>query len=119
MEASDSSVLDMDAFRRAVKQFNLDENHGKIHEDPNELIKAGFSAEFLLPLIKTFRSSASYVYFCRGEFIAEMIGISHLSLVYAIGHRLGVPENTGAGFTGRGFAMRAVIDAINAALKHT
>ncbi len=117
MEASDSPVLDMGAFRRVVKQFDLGKNHRTIYEDPNELIKAGFSAEFLLPLIGTFRSSASYVYYCRGEIIAEMIGISHLSLVYAIGRRLGVPEDTGRGFTGSGFAMQSVIDAINAALK--
>ncbi len=117
MEVLNSSVPAMNAFRRAVKQFNLGESHRKIYVDLNELIKAGFSAEFLLPLIETFHSSASDVYYCRGEFIAEMIGISHLSLIYAIGRRLGVPENTGADFTGRGFAMEAVIDAINAALK--
>ncbi len=45
--------------------------------------------------------------------------VEQVSLVYAIGRRLGVPEDTGSGFTGSGFAMRAVIDAINAALKHT
>ena len=82
------------------------------------LIDAGFSAEFLLPLVRAFHSSDGYRYFRRGELVDEMIGISHLSLVYAIGDRLGVPPDVGSRYTGRGFAMQAVIEAIKSLLEN-
>ena len=96
----------------ALQTFELDQNHGRIYTDPNELIESGFSASFLLPLIKTFESSEGYKYFREGKIVAEMIGISHLSLIYAIADHLGVLPDTGTRFRGSGFAMRANIDAI-------
>lgn len=110
--ASDETASTQDSFRKAVEQFDLNQHHEKIYDDPNILIDAGFSAEFLLPLVRAFHSSDGYQYFRRGELVDEMIGISHMSLVYAIGERLGVPSDAGSEFTGRGFAMRAVIEAI-------
>jgi hypothetical protein len=101
---------------KAIRAFDLDQHHEKIYDDPNDLIDAGFPADFLVPLIRAFRSTKGYQYFRRGKLVKEMIGISHLSLVYAIAEHLGVPPETGSGFTGRGFAMRAKIDAIRVIL---
>jgi|TARA_Y100000310_G_scaffold94317_1_gene91940 hypothetical protein len=105
--------------RKAIRQFELDQHHEKIYDDPNELIEAGFPADFLLPLISVYKSSDYYRYFRREEFVDEMIGISHLALIYAIADYLGVPEGTGSRFTGRGFAMRATIRAINSILSES
>jgi hypothetical protein len=96
----------------ALHTFQLDRNHERIYPDPNELVEAGFPASFLLPLMRVFESSEEYKYFRDGEIVHEMIGISHLSLIYAIAEHLGVPPERGSGFAGRGFAMRANIDAI-------
>ena len=101
---------------RALQTFKLDQHHEKIHADPNELIEAGFPASFLLPLIRCFESGTNYGYHWEGKFVDELIGISHLSLVYAIADYLGVPSETGSRFTGRGFAMEAKIDAITGLL---
>lgn len=97
---------------KAIRDFKLDQHHEKIYTDPNKLIIEGFPAKFLLPLIRTFQSADGYKYFHQGNIVDEMIGISHPALIYAIADYLGVPPDTGSGFTGRGFAMRAVIDAI-------
>ena len=105
---------------QALQTFELDQHHEKIYVDPNELIDAGFPAAFLLPLLKVFESSDGYQYFRDGKAVTEMIGISHLSLIYAIATHVGVPSGTGSGFTGRGFATRANIDAIREVLcRHT
>jgi hypothetical protein len=85
----------------ALNAFQLDQNHERIYTDPNELVEAGFPASFLLPLMRVFKSSEGYKYFRVGKIADEMIGISHLSLVYAIAEHLGVPPGTGSGFTGR------------------
>ena len=50
------------------------------------------------------------------EIVNEMIGIRHIALIYAIARYLGVPPSTGSQFTGRGFAMRANIEAIRKVL---
>ncbi len=97
---------------RAAQRFELDRHHELIYDDPNELIKAGFPGPFLLPLIRIFQSSDGYKYHLRGVFVDEMIGISHAALIYAIARHLGVPPSMGSEFTGRGFAMRANIEAI-------
>jgi hypothetical protein len=102
---------------RALQTFELDQNHERIYSDPNELIEAGFPASFLLPLIRVFESNGGYKYFRKGKIVAEMIGISHLSIIYGIADHLGVPPETGSGFTGRGFAMRANIEAIRNILR--
>lgn len=104
---------------KAIVKFELDQPHEKIYDDPNELIDADFPAAFLLPLIKTFQSTDEYQYFRRGKPVDEMIGISHAALVYAIAEHLGVPPNIGSNFTGRGFAMRANIDAIREILSQS
>jgi hypothetical protein len=96
----------------ALETFQLDEHHEKIYADPNELIRAGFPASFLLPLIRVFESTDTYKYFCDGKVVDELIGISHLALVCAIADHMGVPPDVGQGLTGRGFAMRAKIDGI-------
>jgi hypothetical protein len=62
--------------------------------------------------MRVFESDEGYKYFRNGKIVDEMIGISHLSLIYAIAEHLGVPPGHSSGFTGRGFAMRANIDAI-------
>jgi hypothetical protein len=100
----------------AIQVFKLDQHHEKIYTDPNELLNKGFPADFLLPLISIFRSTEGYQYFHQGKRMGEMIGIRHSALIYAIAEYLGVPPDTGSGFTGRGFAMRAVIDAIHKTL---
>lgn len=97
---------------KAIKVFQLDRHHERIYDDPNELIEAGFPAEFLLPLIRVFTSSEGYKYHRRGTLVDEMIGISHAALVYAIAVHLGIPSDTGSTFTGRGFRLQANIDAI-------
>jgi hypothetical protein len=97
---------------RALRSFDLDQSHDKVYADPNELVQNGFPSSFLLPLITNFESSDEYVYFWEGNVVRELIGISHASLVYAIAKHVGVPSEMGSRFTGRGFAMRAVIDAI-------
>lgn len=99
-------------FLKAVREFNLHQSHNKIYTDPNELITNGFSADFLLPLVKTFKSTDGMMYLYRGNLVDEMIGISHLSLVCSIGKRLGVPPETGSMCTGRGFAMEEIIEEI-------
>lgn len=96
----------------AVQTFNLDQHHEKIFDDPNELIDAGFPANFLLPLINAFQSGDGFQYYRDERPVSEMIGISHRALIYAIAEHLGVPLGTGSHFTGRGFAMRENIDAI-------
>jgi hypothetical protein len=101
---------------QALHTFDLDQHHEKVYADPNELIDAGFPASFLLPLLKVFASGDGRVFFRNGNPVGEMIGISHLSLVYAVASHLGVPPGTGSQFTGRGFAMRANIDAIREVL---
>jgi hypothetical protein len=101
---------------QALKTFELDQHHEKIYSDPNELIEAGFPASFLLPLIRVFESTEGYKYFYNGKVVSEMIGISHLSLIYAIAKHVGVPPETGPNFTGRGFAMRENIEAIRTLL---
>ena len=103
--------------RNALNTFEIDQHHEKIYDNPNDLIDAGFPAEFLLPLINVFQSSEEYKYFRNGKIVNEMIGISHLSLVYAIAKSFGVPSDVGSGFTGRGFAMRAKIEAIQKILR--
>jgi len=100
----------------ALQTFVLDQHHEHIYVDPNELIEAGFPAFFLLPLVKVFETSERYQLFRSGKNVNEMIGISHLSLIYAIAAHVGVPPDTGSSFTGRGFAMRANIDAIREVL---
>ena len=80
---------------QALKTFKLDQHHEKIYGDPNELIEAGFPAWFLLPLIKVFESSEGYKYFHKGTIVSELIGISHLSLIYAIADHLGIPPDAG------------------------
>ena len=102
-----------DKILKALKTFELDQHHEKIYDNPNDLLIAGFPAAFILPLIRSFESSEGYKYFCRGQVVDEMIGVTHPGLVYAIGEYVGVPQGTGTGYTGRGFAMRAVIDEIN------
>jgi hypothetical protein len=102
---------------QALQTFELDQHHEKIYVDPNELIEAGFPAFFLLPLIKVFESSDGYKYFRDGKIVNEMIGISHLSLIYAIANHVGVPPGTGSNFTGSGFAMQANIDEIRKILE--
>ena len=101
---------------QALRTFNLNAHHELIYHDPNELIDAGFPASFIFPLIQIFQSSSGYFIHWRGKVVNELIGISHLSLVYAIAHQLGVPTDTGSQFAGRGFAMRANIDAIRSIL---
>jgi hypothetical protein len=101
----------------AIRQFDIDQSHSKIYDDPNDLIEMGFPASFLLPLIKVYQSSDDYKYFCRGEIVNELIGISHFAIVAAIANHLGIPPDIGSQFTGRGFAMHAIIDAIRLALK--
>jgi hypothetical protein len=96
----------------ALETFQLDQHHEKIYADPNELIRAGFPASFLLPLIRVFESTDTYKYFCDGKVVDELIRISHLPLVYAIADHIGVAPDVGRGFTGRGFAMRAKIEGI-------
>ena len=100
----------------ALKTFDHDQHHEKIYADPNALIDAGFPAFFLRPLIDVFGSSEGYKYFRDGKIVDEMFGISHLSLIYAIAKHIGVPPDTGSDFTGRGFAMRANIEAIRMVL---
>ena len=101
---------------KAIQTFELDQHHEKIFDNVNELLDVGFPAVFLLPLISVFKSGDGYQYFRGGIAVNEMIGISHLSLVYAVAKHLGVPPDTGSDFTGRGFAMRANIDAIRTIL---
>jgi hypothetical protein len=96
----------------AIRSFDLTPNHRTIYDDPNELITQGFPAAFLLPLITIFESGNKEVYYRRGEVVEEMIGISHPALISAIAEYLGVPEDVGSAFTGRGFAMNAQVDAI-------
>jgi hypothetical protein len=105
-------TLMSDNIIRALKTFKLDQHHEKIYDNPNELIEAGFPASFLVPLIKVFESSDGYKYFRKGTIVDEMIGISHLSLIYAIVKHLGLPTDVGSNHTGRGFAMQENIDAI-------
>jgi hypothetical protein len=100
----------------AIRSFDLDQSHTKIYADPNELIEAGFPASFLLPLIRAFASSEGYKHFWRGRIVSEMIGISHRALIAAIARHVGVPDEVGSGFTGRGFAMQAQIEAIRETL---
>ena len=69
---------------QAIRSFDLTLNHRTIYDDPNELIAKGFPAEFLLPLINTFKSGDWYKYYWRGELVDEMIGIGHGALVSAI-----------------------------------
>lgn len=97
---------------KAIQTFELNQYHEKIYDDPNELIDAGFPADFILPLISAFQSNDGYQYYRRGKIVNEMIGISHPILIYAIADYLGVPPDTGSEFTGRGFSMQANIDAI-------
>ena len=85
---------------QALKTFELDQHHEKIYGDPNELIEAGFPAWFLLPLIQVFEPSKGYKYFHKGIPVSELIGISHLSLIYAIADNVGLPPGTGSKFTG-------------------
>ena len=101
---------------RAAQTFELDQPHEKIYENPNELIEAGFPGDFLLPLVELFKSSDGYKYFRRGEIVSEMIGIRHIALIYAVARHLDVPSNTGSQFSGRGFTMRANIEAIRKVL---
>jgi hypothetical protein len=106
-----------DAILRAVQKYELDQNHNKVYDDPNELIEIGFPASFILPLIRVFRSREEYKYFWRGQIVDEMIGISHLSLVYAIAEDFGISSDAGSKFTGRGFAMRAIVDSIRQVMR--
>jgi hypothetical protein len=101
---------------KALETFNLDQHHEKIYADPNELIKAGFPAFFVLPLMRIFDSSDAYKYFTGEKVVEELIGVSHLALVYAIAEAIGVPPEIGRGFTGCGFAMRAKVDGIRKVL---
>jgi len=105
------------AIVRAVQRFDLNQSHNYVHDDPNELIKIGFPASFLLPLIRVLQSSTGYNYFWRGQIVDEMIGIPHITLVYAIAEHLGISPDIGSNFTGRGFAMQAVVDAIQQILR--
>jgi hypothetical protein len=105
-----------DGVIRATQTFELDQHHETIHDNPNELIEAGFPGKFLLPLMEVFESSESYRYFRHGQIVNEMIGIRHSALIYAIARHLGVPSSTASGFTGRGFAVRATIEAIRKVL---
>ena len=107
---NDAALLN-NSILKAIQALELCEHHERIH-DPNELIDAGFPAGFLLPLISVFDSGGRYQYYRCGKAVQEIIGISHLTLIYAIAEYLGVPYDIGLGFTGRGFAMRAKIDAI-------
>ncbi|MBU1647766.1 MAG: hypothetical protein KJ846_06745 [Proteobacteria bacterium] len=98
----------IEAIRNAIKNVN----HNKVYPDPNVLIKQGFDAEFILPLIEVFKSTPDYVYVYEMELVQELIGVSHLRLIYAIADHLKIPKGVGANYTGRGFAMQAVIEAI-------
>ncbi len=109
-DTSSSSVF------KAIQALDLHQHHETIH-DPNELIDTGFPAIFLLPLISIYDSSGRYQYFRCGTPVQEIIGISHLDLIYAFAKYLGVSSEVGLGFTGRGFAMNAIIDAINDILR--
>jgi hypothetical protein len=101
----------------ALKTFELQQSHEMVYTDPNVLIEAGFPAFFLRPLIDVFESSEGYKYFRDGKIVDEMIGISHLRLIYEIAAHVGVPPNTGRQSIGRGFAMQANIEAIRIALE--
>ncbi len=103
---------------KAIQALDLHQHHETIH-DPNELIDGGFPANFLLPLIRIFDSSGRYQYVRQGRLVEEMIGISHLNLIYAVADYLGVSSEVGLGFTGRGFSMNAKIDAIESILNKT
>lgn len=96
------------AIRSAIEYLD----HGKVYHDPNFLISQGFDADFILPLIQVFKSSPDYVYFYKMEIVEELIGVSHPRLIYAIADYLKIPKDVGANYTGRGFAMQAVIEAI-------
>jgi hypothetical protein len=96
----------------ALETFKLDQDHKKIYADPNELVRAGFPASFLLPLMRIFETTDTDIYFCDGKIVDSLIGIGHLTLVYAIADHIGVLSDIGRGFTGSGFAMRAKIDGI-------
>jgi hypothetical protein len=100
----------------AIRSFDLTPSHRTIY-DPNELIAKGFPGEFLLPLINSFESGDWYKYHSGGEIVDELIGISHGTLVSAIAKHLGVPDDVGSGYTGRGFAMQAEIEAIRKILR--
>jgi hypothetical protein len=99
------------AILKAISAFDLHQYHETIH-DPNDLIDAGYPAHFLLPLISIYDSSGRYQYFRCDKPVQEIIGISHLDLIYALADYLSVPPEIGLGFTGRGFTMNAKIEAI-------
>ena len=64
---------------RAAQTFDLDQHHEKIYDNPNDLIEAGFPGDFLLPIVKVFKSSVSYKYFRRGEIVNEMAAFAGMA----------------------------------------
>ena len=105
----------IEAIRKAIEILD----HNKVYHDPNILIEQGFEAEFVLPLIQLFKSSPDYVYFCKGDIVDELIGVSHARLIYAIADYLKISKKVGTGYTGKGFAMQAVIEAIKRKLDYS
>lgn len=101
-------MIEIEAIRNAIKNVN----HNEVYHDPNILINQGFTAEFILPLVQVFKSTPDYVYFYKMEPVQELIGVSHLHLIYAIADYLKIPKDVGANYTGRGFSMQAKIEAI-------
>jgi hypothetical protein len=99
------------AILKAISALDLHQHHETIHE-PNDLTAFGLPAHFLSPLISVYDSSGRYQYLRCGIPVQEIIGISHLDLIYALADYLGVPSEIGLGFTGRGFAINAKIEVI-------
>ncbi len=95
----------------AVNDFELEQHHELIYDNPNILISKGFPAFFLLPLLKIFESSNNYVFHRNGILVEEMIGISHFDLVMAIADILDC-QNCVPDYVGRGFIMGACIEEI-------
>lgn len=101
----------------AIRNFAFAEGHRTIYHDPNALIAQGFPASILVPLIEAFASDAGEMYFYCGKPVDELIGISHSRIVYAIAQHLGISGDVGGQYTGRGFQLQAMIDAIQHKLK--
>jgi hypothetical protein len=101
----------------ALEAFDFNGHHEQIYDNPNDLLDMGFPVSFIFPLIDTFHSSDSYQYHRKGALVSELIGVSYTSLISAIARCLGVPSCVGVGFSGRGFAMQAKIEAICEILK--
>lgn len=95
----------------ALTGFELDDNHRRVW-DPNALVAKGFPAEVVIGATRVFKSEEGYLLYHLGEVADEFIGVGHSAFVWEIAKALGVDTSGASQFTGRGFAMRAVIDAI-------